>query len=291
MKVLFICVGNSARSQIAEALFKVMCKNKIECFSAGSNPSNQIHPIAAKLLTELNIDITTCRPKSWNEFSGEEFDYIISLCEEDAEDCPVILSKAAKIKWHLPDPAGFEGDSNEIEKVFRETLLNIRFRINGFLTLVGKKEWQAKQLLEKEKDLQQIHEQRLVDEMAVLYHNALNIIPPRSQELLCIHLTDLKLVIKETLTRKIKGDIKGSASLTLATAITLLSADFKHFFFTSNTWVALFTIIMCCSAIYLVYSIYSKLTDLNDKQLEEQIIQKITNSNSAENCYVVDNTD
>ena len=118
-KVAFICVANSARSQMAEALAKKIAKEEnlpVEVYSAGSNPSSYIHPLAIRVLREKGINIEGQRPKHLREIPLKEMDLVIVLCRE--EDCPYIPN--AKVEyWNLPDPAGYKGSVDERLEFFR----------------------------------------------------------------------------------------------------------------------------------------------------------------------------
>jgi len=108
-KVLFLCIGNSCRSQMAEGLLRHMAADRFEVRSAGTAPSH-VHPRAIEVMAELGIDISTHRSKHTSEFSGERFDYVISLCGED--NCPAFLGQAGKsLHWPFPDPVedGLDG--------------------------------------------------------------------------------------------------------------------------------------------------------------------------------------
>ena len=105
-KVLFICVHNRARSQIAEGLCKQLLAHQYKAFSAGSEPAESVHPMAVACLAEIGIDISENRPKQISDFNLEEFDLIISLCAE--EQCPVLPAGVEKKSWNLEDPSTVE---------------------------------------------------------------------------------------------------------------------------------------------------------------------------------------
>lgn len=106
MKILFMCVANSARSQLAEGLAKSLLLS-VEINSAGSKPS-KVNPLAIEALREIGIDISKNYSKTADELSPRflvDLDYVITLCAEEV--CPVLVSKAKKLHWPLPDPAGY----------------------------------------------------------------------------------------------------------------------------------------------------------------------------------------
>jgi len=122
IKIGFICTGNSARSQMAEGFGKYYAEklNKdVEIYSAGSNPSGYVHLLAIKVMAEKGIDISQNKSKSLDDIPLRELDYVITLCGDAAESCPVIPGANTQ-HWGLPDPARAEGSEEEKLKVFRQ---------------------------------------------------------------------------------------------------------------------------------------------------------------------------
>ncbi len=132
---LFLCTGNSARSQMAEALISVMSKGRIRGFSAGSNPSGRVQPLAARLIGELGYPTDSLRSKSWDEFSGPDapvMDFVITVCDNAAgEVCPIWPGHPAIAHWGAPDPALTPDDP----EAFKEAWLILRRRIELLLAL------------------------------------------------------------------------------------------------------------------------------------------------------------
>ena len=111
LRVLFLCTGNSARSQIAEALFRKLSRGRADAFSAGTQPQPEVHPLALDVLRErFDIDTSSLHPKHLNQFVGEEFDYVITVCDRAAESCPVFPGDPERVHWSFEDPAAVEGD-------------------------------------------------------------------------------------------------------------------------------------------------------------------------------------
>ena len=125
MKILILCTGNSCRSQMAEGFLKTFDEN-IEVFSAGTDPSDEVHPKAIQVMQELGIDLTNNYPKSVDEFLDQEFDYVITVCGGAKENCPAFMGKV-KNRLHIgfEDPADAMGTEEEILIEFR----NIRDEI------------------------------------------------------------------------------------------------------------------------------------------------------------------
>jgi arsenate reductase (thioredoxin) len=127
-KILILCTGNSARSQMAEGLLKHMTKNKYEIYSAGTKPS-MVRPEAIKVLAEIGIDISGNRSKSVEEFDGEEIDYVLTVCDNAKENCPYFPAKTNLIHHSFEDPAVVEGDEQTRLEAFRR----VRERIQNYL--------------------------------------------------------------------------------------------------------------------------------------------------------------
>ena len=118
-KVLFLCTGNSCRSQMAEAIVNSVLGDRWEAFSAGSHPTDFVHPLAIKALSEIGIEHQG-RSKSIDEFQGLSFDLVVTLCDDAADECPVWLGKGRRVHVPFSDPAKVTGDETEIMAAFRE---------------------------------------------------------------------------------------------------------------------------------------------------------------------------
>ena len=131
-RVLFICTRNSSRSQMAEALVNHDLAGEYEAFSAGTEPSS-VNPLAIAVMKELGIDISHKRSKGLEEFSGQEFDYVITLCSQADEACPVFFGGTKKIHMGFPDPTATFGSHEEKLAAFRKVREEIRNQVVGFL--------------------------------------------------------------------------------------------------------------------------------------------------------------
>ena len=131
-RVLFLCTGNSARSQIAEALLRHLSGNTVEAFSAGSSPK-PLHPNAVRVMRERGLDISGHRPKHLRVFSRRRFDYVISLCDRVREVCPEFPGAPQTIHWSIPDPAIEPGSDAETYPAFAQTAAELETRISFLL--------------------------------------------------------------------------------------------------------------------------------------------------------------
>ena len=135
-KILFLCTGNSARSILAEYLIRRIGKNRFESFSAGSFPTGKVNPFALQVLKELyHIDASEARSKSWDEFQGIEFDFVITVCDNARESCPVWPGQPIVAHWGVPDPALATGTDEQIFREFKQAALILQRRIDLFCSL------------------------------------------------------------------------------------------------------------------------------------------------------------
>ena len=117
-RVLILCTGNSARSQMAEGLLRNMAGDRFDVFSAGVDPS-YVRPEAIKAMHELGIDISGQRSKSVEEFAGQHFDYVITVCDNANQHCPMFPGKSERIHWSINDPASVVGNDEARLTAFR----------------------------------------------------------------------------------------------------------------------------------------------------------------------------
>jgi arsenate reductase (thioredoxin) len=130
-KVLFLCTGNSARSIIAEYLLRARGRGRFEAESAGAQPTGKVNPLALWVLKDrYGIDAGQARSKSWDEFKGATFDFIITVCDNARESCPVWPGRPIMAHWGSPDPAAFEGTDDRKRWIFAQVAIQIARRID-----------------------------------------------------------------------------------------------------------------------------------------------------------------
>jgi arsenate reductase len=132
-KVLFLCTGNSARSQISEGLVNHYLGESWEAVSAGTRPSGHVHPLAIRAMAELDVDISDQRSKSADEFREVEFDLVVTVCDNAARNCPAWLGQGRVVHIGFPDPAAATGSEAEQLQVFRQVRDAIRQEVLGYL--------------------------------------------------------------------------------------------------------------------------------------------------------------
>lgn len=118
-RVLFLCTGNSARSQMAEALVNARWGDRWQAYSAGTRPAGYVHPMAVEVMREIGISMEGARSKAVNEFLGQAFDLVVTVCDQAAEACPVWPGQARRVHLGFPDPAAVQGSPETVRQAFR----------------------------------------------------------------------------------------------------------------------------------------------------------------------------
>jgi arsenate reductase len=134
IRVLFVCTGNSARSVMAEALLRRYGGDDFEVYSAGTEPKG-INPLTLRVLADAGIDGSFARSKSVTEFLGQHFDYVITVCDQARQSCPVFPGVHETLHWGYEDPAEAEGTEEERLAVFRRVFIGLGERIRLFIPL------------------------------------------------------------------------------------------------------------------------------------------------------------
>ena len=135
VKVLFLCTGNSCRSQMAEGLLRHLGKGAVSVASAGTHPK-PVHPDAVGCLREIGVDISAQHSKPIDQFLGRSFDYVITVCDVAMETCPVFAGAAEMLHWSLPDPAAAQGADEERLRMFRSVREQLITHIEDLLRVI-----------------------------------------------------------------------------------------------------------------------------------------------------------
>ena len=131
-RVLILCTGNSARSQMAEGLLRHLGGDRYEVHSAGTQPAG-LNPLAVEVMREIGVNLTGQRSKSIAEFEGQRFDTVITVCDNAAEQCPAFPGAPQRIHWSLPDPAAAGGTWEERFAEFRAVRAELEHRLRQFI--------------------------------------------------------------------------------------------------------------------------------------------------------------
>jgi len=132
IRVLFVCTGNSARSQMADALLRRIGGPTFEVFSAGTEPKG-VNPLTVRVLSEAGIDISDARSKSTGEFLGQAFDCVVTVCDRARETCPYFPGARRTLHWSFDDPAEAAGTDEQRLAVFRRVMGEIRLAVETFI--------------------------------------------------------------------------------------------------------------------------------------------------------------
>jgi arsenate reductase len=131
-RVLFVCTKNSCRSQMAEGWLRHLAGDQFDVFSAGTQPVG-LNPLAVAVMREVGIDLSQHRSKSVTEFAGQSFDYVVTVCDQARETCPVFPSAGATLHWSFEDPAAVQGPPEVRRTVFRRVRDEIAQAIRRFI--------------------------------------------------------------------------------------------------------------------------------------------------------------
>ena len=131
-RVLFLCTHNSARSQMAEGLLRSMAGDRFEAYSAGTEATH-VRPLAVRAMDEVGVDISGQESETLDRYLDEPFEYVVTVCDDANESCPVFPGAANRLHWSFEDPSKAGGSEDERLKVFRRVREEIRTRIEGEL--------------------------------------------------------------------------------------------------------------------------------------------------------------
>ena len=132
-RVLFLCTGNSCRSQMAEGLLRHLGGADYEVFSAGTKPAEGVHRLAIETMAERGIDISAHQPKLLDEFEGQTFDLLITTCDSANEECPYYPGAKERLHWSVADPATATGTEEEVRAAFRAVADDLERRIRAVI--------------------------------------------------------------------------------------------------------------------------------------------------------------
>ena len=137
VRVLFLCTHNSARSQMAEAILRYLGQDGVEADSAGTEVT-RVHPLVIETMAAKGIDISGQRSKHMNEFLGQPFDYVVTVCDNAQESCPIFPGDPERIHWSIPDPSAVEGDDETRLKAFGVAADELMTRIRYLLQRIDR---------------------------------------------------------------------------------------------------------------------------------------------------------
>ena len=135
VQVLFICTGNSARSQMSEGILRSKAGDMVDVYSGGTFPTKRVNPFAVKVMAENGIDISNHYPKSLDQYLTKELDIIVTTCDKAKQSCPAFPGNALRYHWNLNDPSDIE-DENKRLIAFRNTFADISKRVDELIDII-----------------------------------------------------------------------------------------------------------------------------------------------------------
>ncbi len=136
LKVLILCTANSARSQMAEGLLRELAAERADVYSAGAKPST-VNPYAIAAMRERGIDISSHTSDHLGKYLEREFDYVITVCDNAAETCPVFPGRAVRIHWSFPDPGAVRGGDDDALRSFIKVRDGLERRLQEWFSALG----------------------------------------------------------------------------------------------------------------------------------------------------------
>jgi arsenate reductase (thioredoxin) len=136
LRVLFLCTGNSARSQMSEGLLRSLGGDRFQAFSAGTHPAARVNPLAVETMRQRGLDISSQHPKPLSGFAGQKFDLLVTVCDNAARECPNYPGAHMRLHWSEPDPAAATGTDEQKLVVFKQVADDLESRIRTLITAV-----------------------------------------------------------------------------------------------------------------------------------------------------------
>ncbi len=143
IRVLFLCTHNSARSQMAEGLLRFLGGDRFEVLSAGTEPG-EVNPLAVRTMNEIGIDISEAASKHVDQFVGQDFDYVVTVCDRANETCPIFPGDPKRIHWSFPDPSAATGSDEERIMAFRRVRGDLRGRLRTWIPIAERQQATAR---------------------------------------------------------------------------------------------------------------------------------------------------
>ena len=138
VRVLFLCTHNSARSQMAEGLLRFTGRDRFKVVSAGTEPG-MVHPLAIRAMAEVGMDNSAAQSKDVAQFVGQDFDYVITVCDRANESCPIFPGDPERIHWSFPDPSAVEGPEEVRLAAFRKVRDELRQRLRTWVNVAARR--------------------------------------------------------------------------------------------------------------------------------------------------------
>jgi len=274
--VLFVCNHNSARSQMAEHLLRKMFGDKYEVHSAGFN-DGKVHPLTIQVLSELGIETHGIRSKGFDEFEGRSFDYVISVCDRDVEDCPIVVFGTVGFNLGFVDPVSLAAASTMDDglAIFRRTRDEIRQRLrNVFQTIELEADQQSSKQL---KETVETEFGREVNEQFSRYVRALNFVSgPRCEAIICIPSSQLENTLNKKIRHLGSGGLLGWMGMSATLTVTVFTATFKDIGLTGDQWTVVFGMMALASVVMTIHHLWQETGKYKPEEFVEIVLKELT---------------
>lgn len=276
--VLFICNHNSARSQMAEAFMNRMHGEKFVACSAGVMPAAVVNPLAVKVMSELEIDISQNRPKNFDGFAGQRFDYVISVCDAVAEKCPVVIGDTVARNMGIPDPSALAAatdDPNVQIAEFRRAREALRL-IVGNVVLFAEREIRQDLTKQQKRELSQKHYAEHIRAALDMLIGDLGKLP-HPEGVVCMLENQLKNVLLCKLPKLRNQQLWPLVSLVVAMLAASTRGDFTDLIFPGSGpyWKLAFLFGLAGSVWALIYTFVKTRKQKDPQEWTEELVQDI----------------
>lgn len=261
--ILFVCNHNSARSQMAEYLLKTMYGDDYFVASAGAMPAENINPLARAVLEELEIDVSDAKTKNFEDLGSTKFDYIISVCDAKAEECPAFVFGVTPLNLGVPDPSVLAAatDDEEVKlRYFRDTRDQLRQIVRNAILLIesGKRDKQTPEQVKKV--VEEEFREKVGNQITAYLNEALLINCPPNDEIICVPQSKITLIMIEKSKNLVVSDIWAWFGLAVSLGTTIVTADFKDIFLAGAQWKILFILAFILSTLKTCHVVWKQMS-------------------------------
>jgi arsenate reductase len=252
---------------MAEYLLRDMYGNEYEVESAGETPAKEVNPLAKEVMSEIGIDISAAKPKHFNNLENKKFDYIISVCDAKAEDCPVFVFGVVPLNLGIPDPTAMANAAKRYEKklkYFRSARDEIRQIIRNSIVSIERKEKDKVRDEKIKESIERDFQETVGNEISAYLREAMIVSCPPGEKIICIQETQLELILRNEIKKLNNNDIWYWLAFSVTMLATVTNASFKSNFLSADQWEIIFIIGFFVSVSILCYKFYQRINK-NDK--------------------------
>lgn len=278
--ILFVCNHNSARSQIAEFLIRAKYKNEFEVQSAGLSPANGIHPLAKTVLEEVGIDTSEAKPKDFSQLTQSNFDFIVSVCEANAESCPPKIFGQVPMNLPIPDPAALADateDSDEKIEHFRNARKELVWICDHVVNLAQQS---SRERIRKDdaREVENQFQKKVGNKLRAHVAESLKIICPPDEELVCIQKSKLEVILRDHTNTLNRGGLIPALGWSGTLLLTVVASDDLSNFLgvSAAQWKVILVGAFLVSIFATAYYLWKQLTGVNRLNMVRNILSDVS---------------